>query len=90
MVGASGARPKMGVRQDPFTIEAMVPLTFFEIIKMGPVIFALLPPDPTLYPFPIPRAQPPILCLFLSFEILFISISLCYISMEILNRRQLP
>jgi len=32
-VGASGARPIMGVRPDAPTIETIVPVTFHEIIK---------------------------------------------------------
>jgi len=33
MVGASGARPKMGVRPDAPTIETIVLLTFYKIIN---------------------------------------------------------
>ena len=42
MVGASGARPNMGVRLDAPTIETIVLLTFHEIIKFVSYEFSFL------------------------------------------------
>jgi len=38
----------MGVRPDAPTIETIIQLTFYKIIKIGPVILAIIPPDSTL------------------------------------------
>jgi len=40
-VGASGARPKMGVRPDAPTIETIVLVTFFEIIPFSIRIYRI-------------------------------------------------